>query len=43
MGTGWVLGGFPPTQSDFFFKQELEMKMGAVLVVVKLKMAIKKI
>ena len=40
----WVWGGFPPTQTEFFFffKQDLELKMGAVLVVVKLKTAIKK-
>ena len=41
MGTGGVWGGFPPTQTDFFFffKQDLELKTGAVLVVVKLKTA----
>ena len=43
MGTGWV-SPKAPTQTDFFFfMRELELKMGAVLVVVKPKMAIKKI
>ena len=40
MGTGWV-SPKAPTQTDFFFfMRELELKMGAVLVVVKLKMAV---
>ena len=45
MGTGWVWGGFPPTQTDFFvfFKARFRVENGgAVLVVVKLKTAILK-